>query len=157
MLTIPVRRVSSLALCALLAAATIGCGNDSPTAPDPIEQTETFTGTLQPLGVDFKTFTVGYTQAATSLSVTVSSLAAVDDSAPVTGITIGVGFGVVSGSSCALQVQTPVAALGQELFAPNGASAGGYCVQIFDCPTGTSGCSSTLTKPVTYSMTVKHS
>ena len=73
-----------------------------------------------------------------------------------TGVTIGIGFGAVSGSTCSLQIQTPVATIGQELFAPNGASAGGYCVQIFDCPTGTANCSSTLVEPVNYSMTVKH-
>src|SRR5215212_2001002 len=50
--------------------------------------------------------------------------------------------------TCALQVQQPVAALAQELFAPSGASAGSYCVQIYDCPTGTTGCTSMLTEPV---------
>ena len=138
--------------CAALALA--GCG--SATAPDPVIQTETFTGTLQPLGTDFKTFSIAYTQGTTDLSVSVDTLKLVSDGSSVTGITIGVGFGNVSGATCAMQIQTPTAALAQELFAPNGASAGGYCVQIFDCPTGTTGCSSTLTEPVTYSMTVKH-
>ena len=36
-------------VCAVRALA--GCG--SVTAPDPVLQTETFTGTLQPLGTDF--------------------------------------------------------------------------------------------------------
>jgi hypothetical protein len=111
---------------------------------------------LQPLGTDFKTFTIAYSQGATDLSVTVNTLATVNGSTPVTGITIGVGVGTVSGSTCSMQVQTGAANLGQELFAPNGASAGTYCVQIFDCPTGSTGCSSTLTEAVTYSMTVKH-
>ena len=39
------------------------CGG-SPTAPDPVLQTENLTGTLQPLGVDFKTITIVYTQGA---------------------------------------------------------------------------------------------
>jgi len=121
-----------------------------------VQQTETFTGTLQPLGADYKTFAVVYTQSATDLSVTVSSLTTAANSTPVTGITIGVGFGSVSGSTCSLQVQTPVATLGQELFAPNGASSGTYCVQIFDCPDGMTGCTSLLTEAVTYSMSVKH-
>jgi hypothetical protein len=115
-----------------------------------------FTGTLQPLGVDFKTFTISYAQGSTDLSITVNSLTTVAASTPLTGVTIGVGVGTVSGATCALQVQNPAAVIGQELFAPNGANAGTYCVQIFDCPTGTSGCSSTLTEPVTYSMAVKH-
>ena len=114
------------------------------------------TGTLQPLGTDFKTFTIAFSQAPTDVSVTVNSLSTVASATPVTGVTIGVGFGVVSGSACSMQIQTPTATLSQELFAPNGASAGTYRVQIFDCPTGTSNCSSTLTEAVTYTMTVKH-
>jgi hypothetical protein len=140
-----------VAACFVLAA---GCG--SATAPSPTLQTETFTGTLQPLGTDFKTFSVAYTQSSTDLSVKIDSLQTVAASTPVTGITMGIGFGAVSGGSCSLQVQTPTAALATELFAPNGASAGTYCVQIFDCPAGTTGCTSMLTEPVTYSMTVKH-
>lgn len=136
------------------AVALAGCG--SATAPDPVIQSETFSGTLQPLGTDFKTFSIAYTQGTTDLSVSVDTLKKVSDGSAVTGITIGIGFGTVSGTTCSLQVQTPVAALAQELFAPSGASAGAYCVQIYDCPTGTTGCSSTLTEPVTYSMTVRH-
>jgi hypothetical protein len=146
------RFVFPLLGCAALALA--GCG--SVTAPDPVSRSETFTGTLQPLGADFKTFSIAYTQGATDLSVIIDSLKRVSDGSSITGITIGIGFGSVSGATCALQVQQPVATLAQELFAPNGASAGTYCVQIYDCPTGTTGCSSTLTEPVTYSMTVKH-
>ena len=150
-----VARLFPIALAAILLSLVASCG-DSPTAPTPVQQTETFTGTLQPLGTDYKTFAVVFTQSATDLSVVVSSLTTVANSAPVTGLTIGVGFGSVSGSTCSLQVQTPVANLGQELFAPNGASSGTYCVQIFDCPTGTTGCTSLLTEAVNYSMTVKH-
>ena len=145
-----------IAPCAILLMICTACGSSTPVAPTPVLQTETFTGTLQPLGVDFKTFTIWYMQNVTDLSVTVNSLTTVAAATPVTGITIGVGFGVVSGGSCTLGVQTPAAPLGQELFVQNGASAGAYCVEIFDCPTGTTGCTSTLTEPVTYSMMVKH-
>jgi hypothetical protein len=149
------RRVSPIALCATVLFINAACGG-SPTAPTPVATTDTFTGTLQPLGIDFKTFIIAYTQGTSDLSVTVNSLSTAAGSTPVTGITIGVGVGTVSGTTCSLQLQTPVAALGQELLAPNGASAGTYCVEIFDCPTGSTGCTSTLTEPVTYSMTVKH-
>ena len=115
-------RLASFVPVAVLLAVAAGCG--SATAPSPTQQTETFTGTLQPLGTDFKTFTIVYTQASSDLSVTVDSLKTVAASTPVTGITIGIGFGAVSGSSCSLQIQTPTAALATELFAPNGASAG---------------------------------
>jgi hypothetical protein len=139
----------------ILLTLVSGCGG-SPTAPTPVLQTETFTGTLQPLGTDYRTFAVVYSQSTTDLSVIINRLTTVASSTPVMGITIGVGFGTPSGSTCSLQLQKPVATLGQELFAPNGASPGTYCIQIFDCPTGTTGCTSTLTEAVTYSMTVKH-
>lgn len=150
------RRRSLIARCAILLSFGTGCGGGSPAAPTPVAQIETFTGTLQPFGVDFKTFTIAYSQGATDLSVTVNSLSTVAGSTPVTGITIGVGLGTVSGTTCVIQLQNAAAALGQELFAPNGASAGTYCVQISDCPTGSTGCTSTLTEAMTYSMTVKH-
>jgi hypothetical protein len=149
------RRVSPIALCAIVLFIDAACGG-SATAPTPVAKTDTFTGTLQPLGVDFKTFTIAYAQGTSDLSVTVNSLSTAAGSTPVTGITIGVGLGAVSGAACSLQLQTPTATLGQELFAPNGASAGTYCVEIFDCPTGSTGCTSTLTEAVTYTMTVKH-
>jgi hypothetical protein len=140
--------------CALLLSLAAACG--SPAAPTPTLQTENFSGTLQPLGLDFKTFSIGYTQGATDLSITVNGLTTVANATPVTGITIGIGLGAVSGPSCVLQIQAPAATLGQELFAPNGASAGSYCMQIFDCPTGATGCTPTLTEAVNYTMTVKH-
>ena len=96
---------------ALVAACFVVAGCGSATAPSPTLQTETFTGTLQPLGTDFKTFTIAYTQSTTDLSVKIDSLKTVADSTPITGITIGIGFGAVSGASCSLQVQTPIAAL----------------------------------------------
>jgi hypothetical protein len=147
-------RLGSFALGVGLFVFVAACG--SPTVPTPIQKVENFTGTLQPLGTDTKPFTVSYSQSTSDLSVTINSLTTVAGSTPVTGITIGVAFGAPSGTSCAIQVQAPAAPLGQELFAPNGASAGNYCVVIFDCPTGTTGCTSMLTEPVTYAMTVKH-
>jgi len=139
----------------LLSGLLSSCGG-SPTQADPVQRTETFTGTLQPLGTDFKTFTITYAQGTSDLSVNVTSLSTVANSTPVTGITIGIGFGTVSGSTCSTQIQAPAAGLSTELFAPNGASAGAYCVQISDCPTGTTGCSPTLPEAVNYSMTIKH-
>ena len=153
MQTLTAGRLVLIAPCAILMSLAAGCG-DNPAAPTPVLQTESFTGTLQPLGIDFKTFTIA--QGPSDLSISVNSLTTVAGATPVTGITIGVGVGTVSGTTCSLQLQTPVATLGQELFAPNGASAGAYCVQIFDCPTGSTGCTSTLTEAVTYSITVKH-
>lgn len=139
-------RFFAIASCAIVLVTGAGCGG-SATAPTPVAKSETFTGTLQPLGVDFKTFSIA-AAGPTDLSITINSLVTVANQTPVTGITIGVGVGTVSGTVCAMQVQNPAAVLGQELFAPNGAAAGNYCVQIFD--------SSTLTEAVTYSLIVKH-
>jgi hypothetical protein len=147
----PVRAGSTLLLSGLLSS----CGG-SPSQPDPVLRTETFTGTLQPLGTDFKTFTIVYAQGTSDLSVNVTSLSTVANSTPVTGITIGIGFGTVSGATCSMQIQAPAASLSTELFAPNGASAGSYCVSIYDCPEGTANCTSTLPEAVNYAMTVKH-
>ena len=147
------RRVSPIALCAVALLIHSGCGG-SPTSATPVPKTETFTGTLQPMGTDVKAFTISYAQGTSDLSITVNSLTT-SAGTPVTGITIGIGVGTLSGSACTLQIQTPDATLGQELFAPNGASAGAYCVQIFDCPAGSTGCTPMLPEPVAYSMTVK--
>jgi hypothetical protein len=150
------RRLSLIATSAILLAVASGCGNDSPTAPTLEQKTETFTGTLQPLGLDYKTFNIEYRQGASELSLSVDNLVTTAGGAPVTGITIGVGVGTLAGSVCSLQLQTPAATIGQVLFAPNGAQAGTYCMQIYDCPTGATGCTPMLTEAVNYTMTVKH-
>jgi hypothetical protein len=149
-----IRMNVAIALCATGLVSSAGCGG-SPAAPTPVAKTETFTGTLQPQGTDFKTFTIT-AAGTTDLSITVNSLITVAASTPVTGITIGVGIGTLSGAVCAVQVANPAAIIGQELFAPNGASAGTFCVQVSDCPAGSTSCTSTLTEPVTYAIAVKH-
>ena len=154
MVTRAASRILAIALCATALVINAACGGSS-TAPTPVAKSENFSGTLQPLGTDFKTFSIT-AQGPTDLSVTVNSLTTVAASTPVTGITIGVGIGTVSGAICAMQVYNSGAVLGQELFPPNGASGGVYCVQVFDCPPGSTGCSSTLTEAVNYSVTVKH-
>lgn len=121
---------------------TLGAGCKSPAPPSPVLAAETFTGTLAPQAVASHTFTVKYAFSATDLSVIVNSLA------PLSGITVGVAFGTVSGTTCTVAVSQPAAPIGQELFANGGASAGTYCVQIFDA--------GTLTDTVNYSITVKH-
>jgi hypothetical protein len=127
---------------AALLVVFLSAGCKSPAPPSPVLASETFTGTLAPTAAAFHTFTVKYAFSATDLSVTVTSLA------PLTGITIGIGFGTVSGASCSVVISQPLAQLNQELFANGGASAGTYCVQIYDA--------GTLTDTVNYSLTVKH-
>jgi hypothetical protein len=149
-------RFAAAPVAALAVIAASSCNANKGTAPSLTLRTETFTGTLQPGGIDAKTFAVAFTAAPTELTATVNTLVTVNGSRPVTGITIGVGFGVPAATGCFVQLQAPAAALGQELSVPGGVNAGTYCVQISDCPASTSGCSSTLTEPVTYTMIVKH-
>jgi hypothetical protein len=149
-------RLSSMGLSVMmLAMAASSCNSDS-TGPSPVPQNDTFTGTLQPAGTDYKTFTIAFTAAPTNLSAIVNSLTTVANATPITGVTIGIGFGSETVGTCSVAIMNPAAPLGQEQFVPGGVSAGTYCVRISDCPTGTTGCSSVLTEPVTYSMTVKH-
>jgi hypothetical protein len=149
------RRLVQIALGATLWSSLASCTNPG-TAPTLVQKSDVFTGTLQPLGADFKNFTVNFSAAPTDLSVIVNSLTTVTGATPVTGITVGVGLGLPAVTACAVQVLTPNVALGQELKLQGGISAGTYCVQISDCPTGSTGCTSQLTQPVTYNLTVKH-
>ena len=120
MVTRTARRALAIALCATALFIGTSCGG-GPAAPTPVAKIDTFIGTLQPLGADFKTFTISYTLGTSDLSITVNSLVTAAASTPVTGITIGVGVGTVTGAICSLQVQNAAAPIGQELFAPNGA------------------------------------
>jgi hypothetical protein len=140
------RRIATTTVPLALVFGVLSC-NKSATLPSPVLVTEVFNGTLQPLGTDFKTFTINYTQSSTDLSVTVNSLSTVANMTPLT-VTIGIGFGVVSGNACQVQISNSTATVGQELFAPSGASAGTYCVEIFDV--------NTLSEATNYQMTVKH-
>ena len=140
-------RCGSMVLTVMMLAGAAAC--KAPSNPSPVLATETFNGTLAPAGVAFHTFTIKYVFSSTDLSVIVNSLGA-------PGLTtIGIGFGNVSGTTCAVQVSTATAAIGSELFAPNGASAGTYCVQIFDPVDATTGLG-TLTDNAAYQLTVKH-
>ena len=107
-----------------LAASGLGCQNSN--TPSPVQVTEKFTGTLNPRSLDFKTFNVNYTNAATEIDVTVNSLATVANQTPVTGITIGIAIGQLSATNaCVEQVFNRTATIGQSY--PESATAGQYC------------------------------
>jgi hypothetical protein len=150
-----VRRLVQIAVVAFVWSSLASCTSPG-TAPSLVLKNDVFTGMLQPLGFDAKNFTVNFSAAPTDLSVTVNSLTAVTGGTPVTGVTVGIGLGLPTGTACAVQVLTPNVALGQEISLQGGINAGTYCVQISDCPTGQTGCTSQLTQPVTYNLTVKH-
>ena len=140
-----------------LGLATACGGSTSPTAPAstpaPVLTTETFTGTIAPLGTDSHTFTVNYAASNSDASVTITSLSTISTGAAQT-ISIGVGFGSTNLGVCsrASNYSNPAAPLNTEL-QTSGAPfiAGSYCVQLFD---NTS--SPTVTEPLNYSITVKH-
>jgi hypothetical protein len=143
--------LSVLGLTAMVGLAA-GCG-DSPTAPTAELVTETFTGTLTPLGLVSHTFNVNYAQAYSDASVTVTRLVTVADGTE-RQISVGVGFGVISVGVCtrAAALTNPTAAYNTEL-PTNGSPflAGPYCVAIFDNTDAP-----TVTEPLTYTLTIKH-
>ena len=103
-----VRRGLLGALFPFLIAGAAGCGSSSPTAPvaDPTVVSDTFTGTINPLGTDSHTFTVGYAGGTSNASVTVMALATVANQTPQT-ITIGVGFGSLNQGVCTPALTIP--------------------------------------------------
>src|SRR6185503_5299488 len=63
-------------------AFVAGCKKKAPVVPDPVEVTETFTGTISPLGSAFHQFNVTYSYATTGAAVTVTSLTSVANGTP---------------------------------------------------------------------------
>ena len=93
------RRVLPVAL--VLALLAVGCDNSEggnaatgPTAA-PATITETFTGTLAPMGVNSHTFTV---TVAGVVSITLTSVG------PPATITVGLGVGIPSAATCSLSL-----------------------------------------------------
>jgi hypothetical protein len=136
-----------------LIAAAAGCGSSSPTAPvvDPTVVSDTFTGTINPLGTDSHTFTVAYAGGTSNASITVTALATVANQTP-QNITIGVGFGSLNQGVCTAALTIPAAAVGAELATTTSPFlAGAYCVLVFDNPAAP-----TVTEPLTYTIKVSH-
>lgn len=134
-------------------AGAAGCGSSSPTAPivPPSVVSDTFTGTIGPLGTDSHTFTVVYTGGPSDASITVNSLATVANQTPA-AITIGVGFGTLNQGVCTQALSNPAAAVGAELATTSTPFVNGtYCVLVFD-----NQAAPTVSEPLTYNITVKH-
>ena len=103
---------------ALALAACGGSGTTTPTAPT---QTDTFTGTLAAGGVVAHAFTVAQ---AGALTVTLTTLS------PQSSITVGLGLGQPSGTSCALSSTDETARMGS--VEQTTLDAGAWCVAIYD-------------------------
>lgn len=138
----------SLSLTAVLAciALSAGCDNSggSSTSPTPLPlTTDTFTGTVDPMGSAFHSFTV--TQAG-ELDVTLTA------AGPPSTIFMGLGIGVLNSdaTACSRDTRFDVAAQGSTTpQIPVNAGAGKYCVQVFDI--------GNQTAQVSYTITVAHS
>ncbi len=148
------RRARAASMFGLLLSIGLVAGcNDSPTSPTATLVTETFSGTLSPLGVSAHTFTVNYAAAYSDASVTVTRLVTVADGSE-RQITVGVGFGTISVGVCtrAAALTNPTASFNVEL-PTNGSPflAGPYCIAIFDNTDAP-----TVTEPLAYTITVKH-
>lgn len=136
----------------MLPVLLAGC-SDSPTAPTATLETETFTGTLSPLGLSPHAFAVKFGYAYSDASVTVTRLTTVADGSE-RQISVGVGFGTVNVGSCTrvAALTNPTAPFNVEL-PTNGAPfiAGTYCIAIFDNVDAP-----TVTEPLNYTIVVKH-
>ena len=125
----------------LLATLVVGgCAEDpvqAPTQPDPVQITETFSGTLTVNGAAVHVFTVdragGVTAQVTELSAT--------------GVTFGLSLGSWSGIACQLIVVSAASREG-DLIAGTAQTIGDFCVYIND--------NGTLTAPVDYTVRVTH-
>ena len=145
-------RCARLTVLVTLFVCVSACGGKTGPSEVPTLSTETFTGTIDPLGASSHPFTVRYEAGYTDASITVNSLTAVSNGAAA-ATTIGVAFGNMNQGVCTRAPSYSIlATLNQELpTSDQPFIAGTFCIQIFDHPD-----SPTVTEPVNYSLTVKH-
>jgi hypothetical protein len=122
-----------------------GCGGSSSTpsvlAPTGTLVTDTFSGTVQPGGVDFNPFTI-----TTGGTVNITLVSA----GPPPTITMGIGVGTPSGTgTCALlSGDSTVAPASSTAQLSGSLSAGLYCVEVVDVGNAAG--------PIAYTVTVAH-
>ena len=107
-----------------LAAVVIAAGCKGPVDPSQ-NKTETFTGTIQPLNIDTKTFQI---QNLGEITVTVTSLTPGN-------VVLGVAYGQPSGTGCFPIQQNAVTNIGRTALSGQILIKGTYCVAVFD-PSG---------------------
>ena len=140
-----------------LAGAASGCNSsDSTTPTSPTTQTITtdvLTGTVPPpvngvLQSAYNTFTVGQGGGTVTVTLT-SAVETLPGGALLTTVTMGLGVGNVSGSSCTLMQNAYTVAQASSVPQLTGSlSAGTYCVQVSDA--------SNQLGPVAYAVAVAH-
>jgi hypothetical protein len=134
-------------VCAVvLLLSFVGCGGGNSSSslvagPSATPTTDTFSGTVAVGGYDFKPFTVGVSNGQVNVDLTAAG--------PPPTIFMGVGVGTPSGSDCTLlSGASVVAQAGSTAQLSGTASAGSYCVMVFDA--------GNQTADVSYTVTVSH-
>jgi hypothetical protein len=124
-----------------LSVLTAGCGDPvAPAAPTPVAPTitETFSDTLNVLGVNSHPFTV---QQVGGLKVNITNIAP--------GAAIGLGIGTPGLSGCTSTTAVTTVAGSTAQLSGTATIAGPFCVSVYDA--------GNLVEPVTYTVTVLHS
>lgn len=130
------------ALVLSIAALGAGCSgeiDDLPTTPDPVEVTETFSGTININGA--ATHNV-FTSATGTVTATLTSLG---DNAPEK---IGFAMGTLAGATCSLIMTNDNAVTTTVLQGTVSTLGGSLCVRVYDV--------GALTESVSYTMVVSH-
>ena len=130
------------ALALSVAAFGAGCAgdiNNIPTTPDPVQVTETFSGTININGA--ATHNV-FTSATGAVSATLTSLG---ENAPAK---IGFAMGTLAGSTCSLVLTNDNAVTTSVLLGTVSTLGGSLCVRVYDV--------GALTEPVSYTVLVSH-
>lgn len=137
-----VKRALGAAALACAAALCSACGSDTttPTTPTPTQVTDTLTGTVTQNGANTQTFTAN---AAGTVTATLTDLQ------PVDSVTIGFSIGTTIGTFCQATLANDAATKGFS-FTATAATAGSYCVRVYDVGNVTSD------TPINYTVTVVH-
>ena len=133
-----------LAAALVVAVAASGCGG--PTDPSR-NQTETFSGAVQPLGVEYKPFNIANLG---EISITLASLTPGN-------VVLGVGYGQPAGTGCGLIQSNAVSNtnVGRTVLTGQILIKGAYCLAVFD-PSGVLLNIAPWTVAQNYSVTVSH-
>jgi hypothetical protein len=130
------------ALVLSIAAFGAGCSgdiNNIPTTPDPVQVTETFSGTININGA--ATHNV-FTSATGAVTATLTSLG---ENAPAK---IGFAMGTLAGSTCSLVMTNDNAVATSVLLGTVSTLGGSLCVRVYDV--------GALTESVSYTLVVSH-
>lgn len=130
------------ALVLSIAALGAGCSgdiNNIPTTPDPVQVTETFSGTININGA--ATHNV-FTSATGAVTATLTSLG---ENAPAK---IGFAMGTLAGSTCSLVMTNDNAVATSVLLGTVSTLGGSLCVRVYDV--------GALTESVSYTLVVSH-